>query len=246
MKNSIGKNRLSLLTGAILAAALAVAAWAAEVKAAEAGQDEVSVTASSTVRVSPDMAQAVFSAESEGTDPAAAQAQNTQNVNAVLAVLTRLGVQAKSITVSDYYIFSKYDCTAGTYAGYQVLTTLTVKDIPVADLGTILTACVQAGISKVQDVSYYFSTYDAAYEQALSRAMKTAEGKASAIAKASGRTLGKVRSVPEAAPNTSSRYESVALKASQTDAVQDASSSMNVMPGEITIDAEVTAVYALR
>ena len=93
MENSIGKNRLSLLTGAILAAALAVAAPAAGVKAAEAGQDEVSVTASSTVRVSPDMAQAVFSAESEGTDPAAAQAQNTQNVNAVLAVLTRLGVQ---------------------------------------------------------------------------------------------------------------------------------------------------------
>lgn len=246
MKKNILKRSLSLLAGAVLAAALAVSAPAAGVHAAQAGLDQVSVSASSTVKVSPDMAQVVFAVESEGADPATAQAQNTEAVNAVLAVLTNLGVPAKSITTSDYYIYPKYDHTTGTYAGYQVQTTLTIKDISVTDLGSILTSCVQAGINEVRDVSYYCSTYDAAYEQALTKAMETAEGKASAIAKASGRSLGKVRSVTENDQNTSSRYESVSLKAAAADASLDTANSMNVMSGEITIEADVTAVYSLK
>ena len=57
MKKNILKRSLSLLAGAVLAAVLAVSAPAAGVHAAQAGLDQVSVSASSTVKVSPDMAQ---------------------------------------------------------------------------------------------------------------------------------------------------------------------------------------------
>ncbi len=78
MKKNILKRSLSLLAGAVLAAVLAVSAPAAGVHAAQAGLDQVSVSASSTVKVSPDMAQVVFAVESEGADPATAQAQTSQ------------------------------------------------------------------------------------------------------------------------------------------------------------------------
>lgn len=228
----------------ILAAALAAGVPAGvEAKETESDADQISVTASSTVKVSPDMAELTFTVESSGTDAVGTQQENTNDVNKVLAVLTRLGTSAKSIATSDYYLYPAYD-NGGTVSGYRVRTTLTVKDIPVLDLGTILTACVQAGINQVSDVSYYCSNYDAMYQQALQQAMQTAQGKAAAIAGAAGRTIAKVSSVTEEAPNTSARYDTVSLKAASTTASD--SSSMNVMPGELAIEADMTVVYDMN
>ncbi|MGN1023961.1 MAG: SIMPL domain-containing protein [Lachnospiraceae bacterium] len=241
-----GFRKAAALGGSLALAAFLAASVPAGVEAKETDSlaDQISVTASSTVKVSPDMAQITFTVDSTGTDAAGTQSANTSDVNNVLAVLTGLGTSAKSITTSDYYLYPVYD-NAGAVTGYRVRTTLTVKDIPVSNLGTILTACVQAGINQVSDVSYYCSTYDAVYEQALQQAMKTAAGKAAAIAGAAGRSIEKVSSVTEQAPDTSSRYDTVTLKAQATSNAAD-TSSMNVMPGEITIEADVTAVYDMN
>ena len=72
--------------------------------------------------------------------------------------------------------------------------------------GSILSKSVEAGVNRIDSVSYFSSNYDASYEEALKGAMEVARTKAQALAEASGKTLGAVARVEEFGYNPSTRY----------------------------------------
>ncbi len=206
----------------------------------------VVVNGTSSVQMVPDRAQISFGVSTEGATAKAAQEQNTKDVNAVLAKLKELEVKDESIQTSGYDMYPQYDYSEdsnGKIIGYSVQTTLTVKDLEIADAGNILTECVAAGINNVTDVSYSSSKYDESYQQALKEAIQSAEAKAKVMAEASGMTLGPVTVMSEGYQDDSARYLRKAMN--ETMATADAA-SVSVMPGEIQIQANVSVTYQLQ
>ena len=156
--------------------------------AAEPDVSTITVNSSEKVNVVPDIAEVVYSVQTEGTDAAGCQQQNTQDVNKVVELLTSLGVEEGSIQTTGYYMNPRYDWSNDTrkLIGYEATTTLTVSDLLIDRLGDILTQSVNAGINNIQSISYLSSKYDESYQEALRLSIEAARTKAEAMAAAAG------------------------------------------------------------
>ena len=162
----------------------------------------VTVTAAETVKVAPDMARIVYEITTEDKDAEVCQQKNSETLDAVLAYLKDQGVEENSIQTSDFSLNPQYEYPGNgrqVLVGYEMDTQLTVSDVPMNQVGELLTGAVSAGVSRIQDVSYYASGYDEAYDQALALAMEMAKEKAESIAHAGGCQVTDVLSVTESA-----------------------------------------------
>lgn len=221
------------------------------------GQDDtartIAVSGTGTVMETPDMAEITFSISTEGEEASDAQADNTEKVDAVMAVLKNLGVKEESIQTSAYNISPEYnyDSDPAKLVGYEVRTTLTVSDVKIADTGKILSECVSAGVNDVDSVVYTCSTYDEKYQEALKLAVKAARAKAETLAEAEGSKAGRAVSVTEGYQDMSARYqnadESMEMKSaamSSEDMVSDSSPQLSA--GNLKIEAEVSVIYEMN
>lgn len=239
----------------VLCAALALAILAgltgcAAAAAPSAAQSEQTVTVSAvgTVRLTPDRAAVSFGVTSREDTAALAQSKNAEAVDRVIGVLTDRGVEEKSIRTANYYLYPQYDWSETgeqRIIGYVAATTLTVSDQELAGLGTLLSACVEAGVNQIDNVSFLCSGYDEAYRQALAQAVEAARDKADALARAAGRTLGEPITLLEGWQDTSARYRVTAGMAFSTaEAAMDAGGP-DFQPGETEIQANVTVTYRM-
>lgn len=210
----------------------------------------VTVTAAETVKVAPDMARIVYEITTEDKDAEVCQQKNSETLDAVLAYLKEQGVEEKSIQTSDFSLNPQYEYPGNgrqVLVGYEMDTQLTVSDVPMEQVGELLTGAVSAGVSRIQDVSYYASGYDEAYDQALALAMEMAKEKAESIAHAGGCQVTDVLSVTESADRQSGRYldSGISRNLMAKAAAEDSVAEMAVMAGEMEIEAEITVVYRL-
>ena len=113
---------------------------------------------------------------------------------------------------------------------------MTVSDVTVEQVGTLLSGGVNAGANEIYSVSYYSSGYDDAYAEALKKAVELARTKAQALAEASGRTLGYVDG------GVNLKKESAVMEAA---GAEDTAADMNVMPGEMEVDANIKIVFSM-
>ncbi len=81
----------------------------------------------------------------------------------------KLGVDEKSIQTSSYGLSPVHDWNSPTQeiTGYEMTTRLTVSDIPIENAGTIMSQSVAAGVNGIDSVSYFASSYDESYQEAL-------------------------------------------------------------------------------
>lgn len=214
---------------------------------ATAAEDTITVTASGTVHLVPDKAAVTFGVTTEASAADKAQSENTEKVNQVIAVLTERGVEEKSIRTANYNMYPRYSYESNTQRliGYTVCTTLSIQDQSIDDVGKLLSDCVAAGINQVDSVSFLCSTYDAAYNDALTQAVDTARQKAEVLARAAGKTLGDAVTVTEGWQNTSARYARSA-NLYMEEAMAADSASISLMPGETEIAANVTVTFRMQ
>lgn len=209
----------------------------------------ITVTGSEAVKVVPDMAEITCSVYSRGDTAAACQETNAKDLEAALAVLKELGIQETSVQTSSYGMqpIRNWNSDTQEITGYEMTTTLTVSDVPLDQAGTVMTKAIASGVNSIDNVSYFSSTYDASYQEALKGAVAMAQAKAEAIAAASGKTVSSIIHVEEMGYNPSARYTNANLRASQeAGAVPEAMmADMAVMPGEISVEASVTADFAI-
>ncbi len=205
----------------------------------------ITVTGSEEVKVVPDMAEITCSVYSRGESAAACQETNSSSLNTALAALKELGIQETSIQTSSYGMqpIRNWDSPDREITGYEMTTTLTISDVPLDQAGSILTQTVLSGVNSIDNVRYFSSSYDASYQEALKGAVAMAQAKAEAIAAASGKTLSTVIHVEEQGYNPSARYSNSTLQASK--AAEATMADMAVMPGEISVEAYVTADFAI-
>lgn len=210
---------------------------------------EITVSASSTVRLVPDKATVSFGVTTQELRADLAQSKNSEAVKKVIEVLTSRGVEEKSIRTTNYSMYPQYDWSEGgeqRVIGYSVHTAMSVQDQNVEELGSLLSACVEAGINNVDSVSFLCSGYDEAYCQALEQAVADSRKKAETLAAAAGKTLNEVLVITEGWQDASARYgrslnsSAVFAKESAMDA-----GAPSIQPGETEITANVTVTYRM-
>ncbi len=204
----------------------------------------ITVSASKSVKLVPDMAQFAFGVTNTDKDAAKAQKANTKAINDIISKLKKLGVDEKSITTSNYSMYPQYDYSNNKQelTGYQVRTTLTVKDQTIGDAGTIIAQCVDAGINDIDYINFLCSGYDDAYQEALAEAVKATKTKAETMAKAAGKKLGDVINIAEGYQDISASYSNKASGSGMMAAAED----LSFMAGESEISANVTVTYEIR
>ena len=220
----------------------------------------ITVSASSETKVVPDKARISVSIVSEAKTAEECQTENAESVNAVVEALQALEVSDESIQTTYSDLSPRYgsrvtdgddDEDDGSYdewviTGYEMTTSLSISDLEIDNVGTVIQACVAAGANEADGVQYYASDYDEAYNEALTQALETARGKAESIAQATGVGLGKVTDVSEGYQDTSLRYvDSYNAMAAAEEAADSAGVAAKTMPGQVSISAEVTVTYAI-
>lgn len=208
----------------------------------------ITVQASSEVKVVPNRATFNVTINTTGSKAQATKKEHDQQVSAVVAALKEAGVAAEGIQTSYTWLNPtyRYDDTTGEQqpTGYEAYTSLAVSDVAIDDVSTLMGAAISAGATGVDGLSYYASTYDEAYQQALADAVKASLPKAQAIAEASGVKLGDVIGVDEGYQDTSLRYKAAANEEVMLDSA-DASAG-KIEPGQVQVEATVTVRYAIE
>lgn len=212
----------------------------------DAAPAEITVSASGTVKLAPDKATISFGVSTQAATAEQAQNENGETVKHIVAVLTERGIQEKSIRTEYYSLYPQYDYSYSDpqITGYSATTTMSVQDQNVEDLGKLIAACVEAGVTNVDNVSLLCSGYDEAYQQALSKALEAARVKAEGLAGAAGKALGEVVNVTEGWQDTSSRYGLSMSTAAAEDNAGDGGPA--IQPGESEITANVTVTYRMQ
>ena len=245
------------ISAAVAAAALGLGGCGAgaqmpdtlKVQSVGAAENVITVTGREEVKVVPDMTEIRYGVYSQAQTASKCQEDNAKQLDQTIETLKGLGVKETSIQTSAYGLSPIYDWNSGnrTITGYEMNTEITVSDIPIDQAGEILSQSVTAGVNQIESVTYFSSQYDENYQEALKGAVAMARSKAEAMAEASGKKLSSVVGIQEYGYNPQARYSSYNAPAAKM-AVEEtaAASDMAVMPGEVSVEAQVTVTYGLE
>lgn len=203
----------------------------------------VTATGSATVTVAPDMATFTAGVRTDDAQVSTALDTNSAAMQAVLAALRELGVDAQDLQTQTYSVSPNYsyqDNGQQTLTGYSVTNIVTVTVRNLDQLSALLDAAVAAGANQTYGVDLSSTHEDEAYEQALQAAAKDAVRKAGLMAGALGREAGDVISVTE---GSDSYYP---LAGNRSVAYDMAAGSTPIENGILSVTATVNAVVALQ
>lgn len=219
-----------------------------KVQQGDSSDNRITVSGMEEVKAVPDIAQIQYSVYTQAATAQECQEENAKNINQTLETLKGLGVEDKSIQTSDYGMNPIYDWTSGQQkiTGYQMTTSITVSDIPVENAGKIITDSVASGVNELDSVQYLCSDYDEKYQEALKKAVEMAKGKAGAMAEVAGMTVVRAVNIEEGGYYPQARYNTLASSKQMMAVTEDASADMGVMPGEISVEAQVNVTFEME
>lgn len=227
----------------------------ASLKAGEAvglTSQTITVTGRDSVFVEPDVADLSFAIEATGPDAASAVEQADTLAASVNDALAQAGVDEQSIQTAGVSVSPRYTYDEQgneSVSDYYASVRYEVGGIAVGDVGDVLGAAIDGGVTRVDSIAYYSSSYDEQYQQALIKATDQARDKAWALAEAqsseSARAVVVVSAITESPSAQQYRYADAGIyeEAATMDSAAGASSSKvssAVVPGLIEIEAEVT------
>jgi uncharacterized protein YggE len=203
------------------------------------------------VEVDPD--QAVVRLGVVAQDPSARAAQERANkvINALLAAVRELGVDAKQVQTSALNlnpIYAPVRPEDGSrvpqeprIVGYQAYSTVSVRLDDLDLVGRVVDAGLAAGANQIEGVTFGLKDEGAARERALDAAVRQARGKAQVMASALGVRLQEVLEVVEGGAGI---VEPIFDKRMAMEALS-APSQTPVAPGQVSIDARVTVRWRI-
>ncbi len=220
----------------IICLACAFSAAAAEVPRS------VTVGGRASISVRPDLARVSMAVTARHPNLATAREQVSKVAGDFLALCGRLGIPAARVQTTGLSMQPEYrwDQQAGQQRllGYLVQRQLLVELADLNLLGPLLEAAVDAGVNQVSPPQLDSSAREVRHREALAAAARNARDNAAALAAALGSHLGPVQSIQ--ALDMAPPPQPVMMRAEAMDAGQ------TYQPGEIRIDARVTATFELR
>jgi uncharacterized protein YggE len=161
----------------------------------------------------------------------------------VIGAIRGAGVEEKDIQTTQYSVRPRYDYDSKIpkITGFEVTHMVTVIIRDIGTVGKVLKVANEAGANQSRNIGFDVDDRDAAYQEALKKAVENAEEKAQAIASPAGVSLKE----PAAIYEGSVPVEYGATRAYAEDALYD-SASVPTQSGQLEIRAQVTIVYNMQ
>lgn len=151
----------------------------------------INVTGKGEVVLEPDIATVGFTVYSTAANPSDAQQKNTELMAAVLDVIRSKGVAEEDMETGNLNIREvyNYDKSPARIVGYDVYHSVEVKVRDLSVLGSLISDAIGAGATSLSGPEYSVEDDSAAYLEALSLAVQSANAKAETIAAGAGGRL---------------------------------------------------------
>ncbi len=232
--------RLNAFAGPALAVMMGMLPGALAAQVVEPPQ--IRVSGEGRVEVAPDMATLMLGATAEAETAADAMSQTSEQVRAVLERLTAAGIEERDIQTSGLMLSPRWHHPENhqespRITGYIAQNTLNVRVRDLDILGDLLDDVVQDGANTFQGLSFGLNEPEPQKDEARRRAVADARRKAELYAEAAGVALGDVIAIAEP------EQFGPPMPMYRMEAAMD--SGVPVAAGELTLDANVTVVFAI-
>ena len=216
----------------------------------------ISVDGSGEVLAVSDIASLSINLSKEGKTAKEAQDLLNESITKTLTYLKSQKIEDKDIKseyggLSPKYSYQQpvcytYPCPSydPKITGYTATQTITVKVRIVDNASVIRTGLAEIGITDINGPTFSIDNEDAFKDQARSKAIEEARGKAKVLAKELGVRLGKVVNFSE---NNGGTYPMYSAKSVMMDSVSAGASVAPTLPkGENKITSNVTVTYEIK
>jgi uncharacterized protein YggE len=208
----------------------------------------ITVDGEATLYVDPDHASMTLGVVTSGPTVSDALHQNSAKVNAVVAAIKTLGVKQSELQTSTFSIQPNHPrdkdgrILFDQVSGYEVTNSLTVTVSDLSKVGAIIDAAADAGANTSNNVIFEVSNREALLDKVRADAMRNAKRKADIMASAVGAQVGGLITVGNPLVR-STEFESAAMAPPPP---PPPGQETSILPGQLSISANVTAVFALK
>lgn len=205
------------------------------------------VSATGKVEVAPDVATVRAGVVTQAPKAAAALAENSRRMAAVVRAIRGAGVaerdvQTASVTLQPQYRYAENQPPVVT--GYQASNTVAVRFRDIAKSGGVLDALVAAGANQIDGPSMSLAATDAALDAARQDAVRRARARAELYARAAGLRVDHVVAIDEAGENDGSTPRPPVFARVQAMAAD--SSRTEMLAGETEVSATINVRFLLK
>jgi uncharacterized protein YggE len=241
------KKSLVLLVLASVAIILTACAGTTTVVSGNTTNYGLAVNGRGEIFLAPDVAYITIGVHTEATDVSTAVSDNANLVSSVMDALAAAGVAQEDMQTSNFsvYTMDNYDPNTGLISGkkYSVDNTVNITARDLAGLGELLDRAITAGANSIWGVTFDLADKTAAQAQARDMAVEDAKAEAQALAAATGVTLGEIINVSY---TDSGYYNYGPYYGLGGGGGGDAQAVTSIVPGQITVSAEVFITYAIQ
>jgi len=208
----------------------------------------ITVDGEAAIYVDPDHASMMLGVVTSADTVGEALRENNAKMNAVLAAVTAQGVKQSELQTSSFRIEQQHPpLKDGGYdwnkiSGYQVTNSLTVTVHDLTKVGAIIDAAADAGANTSNNVVFEISNRDALLDKVRAEAMRNAKHKADTMANAVGASVGALVTVGQAAVMSTERE----FAPPPPPPPPPPAAGTAILPGQLSVSANVTAVFALK
>lgn len=199
------------------------------------------VVGTGTVEAVPDLATLTLGVTAEDKTAAGAMARVSEDTAALRARLRAAGVEGRDLQTGELSlspVWSSYDSGRDRrITGYAAANRLSVRLRDLDGMGALLDQAIGAGANSFQGLAFGLQDPGPLSDEARRQAVADARHKARLYAEAAGLTPGPVHRIEESAG---------AVPRPLTIEAARASAPVPVAPGEVTLEAGVTMVFALE
>jgi uncharacterized protein YggE len=206
----------------------------------------IRVTGVGEVEVTPDEARISFAVDTSAETAQAAAEQNATTMERLIAALTAAGIPRRDIETQHYMVHPEYVHEEGMreprIRGYRATNQVLLRTRSLERVGELIDIALRAGANRVDGVSFAVTNPSEVMAAALTEAVERARRSADAIAAALGVRVGPVLDATTSAapPQPMMRQEMMAMGGA------DAAAPTQIQPGEQTVMATVSVVYAIE
>jgi uncharacterized protein YggE len=218
----------------------------------------VTVTGDAEVRVAPDEVILTLGVETWDKDLSKAKRENDERVKAVLELAKNYGVESKYIQTDYISIEPRYQDSyrREDFIGYFVRKTIVITLKDISKFEDLLTSTLEAGVNYVHGIQFHTTELRKYRDEARALAIKAAQEKANALAGELDQRVGKPHTIREDQVGWWSWYNAwwgshwsgglAAQNVIQEAGGESFTSEGGLAPGQITVNARVTATFELE
>ncbi|MFC4601462.1 SIMPL domain-containing protein [Cohnella hongkongensis] len=222
----------------------------AESVAAGTAPYTITVGASGSVKVEPDVAYLHVAVETRGSKATDAQQSNAKQFAEVEKVLyDTFGIDKKDVQTTGFDVQPEYNYTekdGRVLKGYLAVHSIQVTYRKLPEIGKLFDALTASGANRLDGVQFSTEKRDQYELEALKKAMANAAAKADVLATSANRQLkGVVNIVQGEVSNAPVLFAREQAKAVMAD-MASSSASSSVQSGQIEIRTQVTVQYEMQ